>query len=89
MGVWFFTANNEFWSRNVYYPGTRSQTQNPIGAWEGHLSYDFSRRLWASLDRNFWLGGRTIVNGVPNPLTSKRTLALERQWRFQLQNINP
>ncbi len=40
-GVWFFTTNPEFWSRNAYFPGTRSQSQNPIGALEGHLSYDF------------------------------------------------
>lgn len=70
-GVWFFTANQDFWSRNIYFPGTRSQSQNPIGAWEGHLSYDFKRGLWASLDGNFWLGGRASVDGVPNPLTQQ------------------
>jgi hypothetical protein len=43
MGVWFFTTNQDFWSRNVYYAGTRSQTQKPIGASEGHLSYDVKR----------------------------------------------
>ena len=67
-GVWFFTTNNDYWSRNIFYPGTRNQSQNPIGACEGHLSYDFkgSRRLWASLDGNFWFGGITSVNGVQN-----------------------
>jgi hypothetical protein len=68
-GVWFFTKNPDFWSRNIYYAGTRSQTQNPIGALEGHLSYDFKPRLWASLDGNFWFGGSTSVDGVPNPLS--------------------
>jgi len=68
-GVWFFTTNPDFWSRNIYYAGTRSQSQNPVGALEGHLSYDFKPRLWASLDGNFWFGGSTRVNGVPNPLT--------------------
>ena len=71
MGVWFFTTNNDFWSRNSFYPGTRSQSQNPIGAFEGHLSYDFKPRLWASLDGNFWFGGKTSVNGVQNPLTEQ------------------
>ena len=28
-GVWFFTTNSDFWSRNAYYPGTRTQSQNP------------------------------------------------------------
>jgi hypothetical protein len=65
-GAWFFTTNNDFWSRNPYYPGTRSQTQNPIGAFEGHLSYNFNPRLWASLDGNYWFGGATSISGVEN-----------------------
>ena len=45
-------TNNDFWSRNIYYPGTRSQTQNPIGSFEGHLkeklaSHDCGRRWMA------------------------------------------
>jgi Putative MetA-pathway of phenol degradation len=68
-GVWFFTANNDFWSRNIYFAGTRSQTQNPMGSFEGHLSYDFKPRLWASLDGNFWFGGATSVDGVQNSTT--------------------
>ncbi len=68
-GAWFFTTNPDFWSRNIYYAGTRSQSQNPIGAFEGHLSHSFKPRLWASLDGNFWFGGKTTVNGVQNPFT--------------------
>jgi hypothetical protein len=71
-GVWFFTTNNEFWSRNAFYAGTRSQSQSPIGAFEGHLSYDFKPRLWVSLDGNFWFGGKTSVNGVQNPLSREQ-----------------
>jgi hypothetical protein len=68
-GVWFFTTNSDFWSRNAFYLGTRSQSQNPIGAFEGHLSYDFKPRLWASLDGNYWWGGETSIRGVKNPLS--------------------
>ena len=70
-GVWFFTTNPDFWSRNIYYAGTRSQSQNPIGSIEGHLSRSFKPRLWASLDGNFWFGGKTTVNGVQNPFTQQ------------------
>jgi len=70
-GVWFFTTNPEFWSRNIYYPGTRSQSQNPVGSFEGHLSYNFKPRLWASLDGNYWFGGKTSLNGVENSLTQE------------------
>src|SRR5271165_466243 len=69
VGVWLFTTNNDFWSRNSYFEGTRSQSQSPIGSFEGHLSYDFKPRLWASLDGNFWFGGKTSLNGVQNSLT--------------------
>jgi hypothetical protein len=71
--VWFFTRNPESFSRNAYFPGTRYQTQEPIGALEAHLSYDVRPRLWVSLDANFWHGGRTSVNGVENPATLQKS----------------
>ncbi|HTT20324.1 MAG TPA: transporter [Candidatus Sulfotelmatobacter sp.] len=71
-GVWFFTTNSEYWSHNSFYPGTRSQSQAPIGSLEGHLSYDLKPRLWLSLDSNFWYGGRTTVNGVENTKTLQK-----------------
>jgi hypothetical protein len=70
-GVWFFTTNSDFWSRNIYYEGTRSQSQNPIGSFEGHLSYEAKPRLWASLDGNYWFGGKTSINGIQNPVTQQ------------------
>ena len=70
-GAWFFTTNHDFWSRNAYYPGTRSQSQAPIVAFETHLSYDFKPRLWVSVDGNFWVGGKTSVAGIQNPLTQQ------------------
>ena len=75
-GAWFFTTNPDFWSRNIYYAGTRSQSQNPIGAFEGHLSHSFKPRLWASLDGNFWFGGKTTLNGIQNPFTRQENSRL-------------
>jgi hypothetical protein len=66
-GAWFYTTNHEFFSHNQFSPGTNVQSQNPIGAFEGHLSYDVKPRLWASFDGNFWVGGRTSINGIQNP----------------------
>jgi len=68
-GVWFFTENPEFFSRNAYVPGVQAQTQDPAVVLETHLSYDFRPRLWVSLDANFWRGGTTSLNGVENPET--------------------
>ena len=31
-----------------------------------HLSYDVGRRFWFSADGNYWVGGRSIVNGKIN-----------------------
>jgi hypothetical protein len=62
-GVWFYTTNPAYFD----VPAPKPQTEAPIGSFEGHLSYDFSKqRLWASLDGNFWFGGTTALNGVPN-----------------------
>ncbi len=73
--VWFFTTNSDFFSRNQVSPGTNTQSEAPIFAFEGHLSRDLHRsklRFWASLDGNFWYGGRTSVNGVDNPNTVQK-----------------
>ncbi len=70
--VWFFTTNHDFFSRNQFSPATNTQKQNPMFAFEGHLSYDVKARLWASLDGNFWTGGRTTLNGVENSGTLQR-----------------
>lgn len=75
-GAWFYTTNSEFFSHNQFFPGTNTQTQSPIGSFEGHLSYDFKPRLWVSLDGNYWFGGTTSLNGVENPGTLQRNSRL-------------
>jgi len=75
-GVWLYTRNSEFFSRNEYVPNVQVQTQEPIGSLEGHLSYDVRPRLWISLDGNFWYGGRTSLNGVQNPRTLQKNSRL-------------
>lgn len=70
-GAWIFTSNPEFFSKNRYNPQTYIQTQAAIGAFEGHISYDVRPRLWASLDGNFWFGGKTSINGVENAATKQ------------------
>ena len=71
--VWFFTRNPEYFSHNQYFPGTRWQSESPVSAFEAHLSYDAGRRLWISLDANYWSGGETTVNGVPNTGSYQRS----------------
>jgi hypothetical protein len=45
-------------------------------SFESHLTYDFKPRLWASLDGNYWFGGKTSVNGVQNPLPQESSSCL-------------
>ena len=68
-GVWLYTTNAEFFSHNRFFPGTRTQSEAPVGALEAHLSYDVKPRFWVSLDGNYWYGGRTSLNGVENAIT--------------------
>jgi len=75
-GVWFFTTNPDYFSRNQYFPGNNTQSQKPIASLQGHLSYDLRPRLWASLDSNLWFGGRTSMNGVENPNTLEKNSRL-------------
>ncbi len=68
-GVWFYTTNPSYYD----IPVPKPQTQQPIGSFEGHFSYDFPKdRMWASLDGNFWFGGVTSLNGIRN-LDTKQT----------------
>ena len=63
-GVWFFTANDNYFTPPGGAPNTR--TQEPIGAFEFHVSYDVRPRLWISADVNYWRGGKASVNGARN-----------------------
>lgn len=71
--VWFYTENPDYYSHNLFVPGIQSQAQQPVFAFESHLSRNFGPRLWISLDANFWSGGATALNGVLNRLTDQRS----------------
>ncbi len=64
-GAWLYTTN----SADFHLPRPAPQTEEPIGSFEGHLSRDFGRGTWVSLDGNFWWGGVTTLNGIRNPGT--------------------
>lgn len=66
-GVWFFTANDDYYNPSGGPPNTR--TQESIGAFEFHVSYDVRPRFWISADINYWRGGKASINGVKNNST--------------------
>jgi hypothetical protein len=59
-GLWLFTANDSF------YPGTAVRTQAPMGAFQAHLSYNFTMRAWAAFDATYYAGGESTLDGVEN-----------------------
>ena len=57
-GVSFFTDNT------ASYPGTLVKSQAPLGGFQTHLSYNFSRLSWAAFDMTYYVGGRVNVEGT-------------------------
>jgi hypothetical protein len=79
-GAWFYTTNPVSYA----LPAPKPQTEQPIGALEGHLSRNFKFGTWASLDANFWWGGITSLSGIQN-LATKQTgsrIGGTFAWRF-------
>lgn len=58
-GAWLFTDNTDFLQG-------RRRSQRPIGSFQMHLHYTVRARLWAAVNGNFYVGGRTSVDGVAN-----------------------
>ena len=77
--LWLFTANESF------YPGTSVRTQAPMGAFQAHLSYSISPKLWAAFDATYYVGGRTTVNAVQKEIGCP-TRAWGAPWPCQSVN---
>jgi hypothetical protein len=56
LGAWLFTANPDLQGK--------VRRQDPIGSSQLHISYNIRPRLWAAFDANFYVGGRTSMDGV-------------------------
>ena len=57
-GIWLFTKND------TYYPGSSVRTQNPLGAFQGHISYNIRPLMWVAFDCTFYTGGNSSIDGV-------------------------
>jgi hypothetical protein len=63
---WEFDAygNATFYTDNASYHGKEILRQEPLPGLEGHISYSFNERIWASLDMRYSFRASTFVNGV-------------------------
>jgi hypothetical protein len=57
-GIWLFTKNDS------YYPGSSVRTQDPLGSFQGHISYNIQPLMWVALDMTFYTGGNSSIDGV-------------------------
>lgn len=74
VGAWFFGDNDEFLGQ--------TREQDPILSTEFHLVKRIRPGLWASLDANFYVGGRTVIDGVERS-------DLQRNSRFGATVVSP
>lgn len=57
-GIWLFTKNDSF------YPGSSVRTQDPLGSFQGHISYNIQLLMWVAFDFTYYTGGQSTVDGV-------------------------
>ena len=65
-GKWVVDAyiNVLVFTDNTGYRGAQVLRQEPLPGLEGHISYRFAPRFWASLDSRYAFHGETSINGV-------------------------
>ena len=69
-GAWFFTTNDDFF-------GGKVRTQDPIVAFQAHVSYQFLPRLWLAASGTYYTGGQSTIDGV-------KSVDLEKNSRVSL-----
>ncbi len=57
-GLVLFTKNDS------YYPGNSVRSQKPLGAFQGHVSYNIQPLMWVAFDCTFYTGGNSSIDGV-------------------------
>lgn len=58
------SAGVTFYTRNDDHFGGKTLDQDPVYSTQAHVTYDFGKGFWCSLNGTYDYGGRTTVNGV-------------------------
>ncbi len=61
----FYTAVQWFAENTRFYPGSSTTAQAPLVSLQAHVSYTFSKRIWAAIESTWYNGGATSTNGGP------------------------
>ncbi len=59
LGVWLYTANNQFY-------GGRLRTQGPLASFQAHLVRVLPHRTWLALDTTYFAGALSQIDGHVN-----------------------
>jgi hypothetical protein len=79
-GAWFFGKNDDFL-------GQRRQ-QDPLGAIEAHVIRVTRSGIWASLDGNYYAGGRSFLNGDRRPDFQRNSrMGVTLSWPFKQRHL--
>lgn len=80
-----FAAGVRFFTNNDDYIGDVTLKQDPLYNLQTHLIYDLTPRQWLSLDANYFFGGATYVDSVPQP-TRQQNSRLGLTWYVALNS---
>ena len=80
-------ANAYFYTDNTSYHGREILRQQSLPGIEGHLSYNFNDRIWASIDSRYSFRGTTFVNGVDQD-NGQRNFTLGSEMNLSLNSKN-
>jgi hypothetical protein len=56
--VWLYTNNPS------YYSGHSLRSQDPVGAFQGHISYNIRTNFWAAINTTYYVGGNSSIEGI-------------------------
>jgi hypothetical protein len=72
--VWIFGANNDFVGKTM--------TNDVLFQFEGHLTHNFSKGFWGSLDAMWYTGGKSTIDGVAGTKLSNVGLSVTAGYQI-------
>jgi hypothetical protein len=80
-------AHAYFFTDNTSYHGKEILRQEPLPGLEGHVSYFFVPKAWASIDALYSFRGPTVINGV-NQNNAQKNFTLGSEVNVSLNSQN-
>ena len=78
-GVWFFGPNTNY--------GGKTLKTDPIFQLDGHVTRDFTERLWGALDGTWYKGGKSSIDGVEGEELNNVALGFTLGYQIN-ENLN-